>query len=124
MLHTTFEDLLSTFPGDRFVIAGDFNVDLARLGSDNPSAMQRSVADFFAKLGSCDFLTPSTGATFVGSTGTESCIDYVVLDQTITVIAEPSLHVYPRVSHRALSWEISVRLPCLGIFSNSYLKYF
>jgi exonuclease III len=41
-LQSTFEDLLSTFPGDAFVVAGDFNVDRVKLSlSSCPSASQK-----------------------------------------------------------------------------------
>jgi hypothetical protein len=41
-LQSTFEDLLLTFPGDAFVVAGDFNVDRAKLKPPvHPTAAQK-----------------------------------------------------------------------------------
>jgi hypothetical protein len=43
MLHSTFEDLLTTFPGDNFVVAGDFNIDRGKSHSPlfRPTATQK-----------------------------------------------------------------------------------
>ncbi len=42
MLHSTFEDLITTFPGDGFIVAGDFNVDRVKLlPPARPTSLQK-----------------------------------------------------------------------------------
>jgi exonuclease III len=123
MLLSTFEDLLSTFPGDSFVVAGDFNVDRDKLCSSasRPSATQKTVMDFIRRLESWDFkILPETGVSFTGNRGVESLLDYVAVDQGSRIIEPPSFHIGPKVSHRAVSMKLSVYLPILGKFMMLY----
>ncbi len=107
---------MTSYPGDRFVIAGDFNVD-RKAANSNPQlpGMQQCVREFGDRLASEGFSFLPSGRTptyYVGSQG-KSTLDYIFLDNEISAHSFKP-HLCPKVSHAGLSVQIRVPFPQKG----------
>jgi hypothetical protein len=117
-IHEVFDDLLQSYPGDKFIVAGDFNVDRrAPKTNSQLTPMQQCSRDFGARLVSEGFFfVPSsrTPTYYVGQNGI-STLDYCFFDTGISVRAVCP-HLCPRVSHAGLSMVVSIPFAQKGTF--------
>lgn len=109
-------DLLQRYPGDKFVLGGDFNLDRCRFPTQRfKPPVAKAIDDAFNVLLALDFQHhPKTScATFYAPDGSPSMLDYFFVDQSIRMTPRgPQLRHHLQFQHLAIPVDLEFDFQC------------